>query len=40
MLMQLLKSKNEKPANSIDSALDFKGTIGCRENVVMGHFMF
>lgn len=33
------KSKNEKPANRIDSVLDLMGTIGYREGVVKGRFV-
>lgn len=37
MLMQLIKSKNQKPADSIDAALGFMGTAGRREVIMMGH---
>lgn len=40
MLIQLIQSKNEKPANNIDPAFLLWGTIGHRGVVVTGQFIF
>lgn len=35
-----MKSKNEQPSISVDPVLEFMGTVGRREVVMLIHFIF